>query len=281
MHEFLLSAHCAIIFFFVALATEAIIELIKDSDISRALIHTRVVGRYEQNSTWYNWTLYKWVTCGQCMSVIYSVPGAIGLAAYYNWWLILVFLFALQRATNWLNTSYKLLHRGRVTAIELVSPLISFGQEMAPYDPAALLSEAKAREFRRGSEETIIINSLADVKRIIKTLKERKPGSGRLVSIDIGEQQFHVNTSTDHPPYMEIIKDAILGADQNEVPPVAIPINGDETIIPLRIGENSAVNSFIERCTGGRRDGDRIKWEMGDATYYYDPIEDRLTMSSD
>ena len=281
MHEFLLSPYYPVIaFFFVALATEAIIELVKDSDISHALIHSRITPRYAENPVWYNWTLYKWITCGQCMSVIYSIPGALLLSWATNWLLLPIILFALQRTTNWLNTSYKLLHRGRVTAIELVSPLVSFGQEMNEYNPEALLSQAREREFRRGSEEVTIISSLADVKRIIKVLKERKPGSGRVVSLNVGEQEFHVNTSTDHPPYMEIIKDAILGADQEEAPPSSIPINEGESIIPLRIGENSAVNSFIKKCTGGERDGDRIKWVVGDSTYFYDPIADRLTMAN-
>lgn len=279
MHELLLSAYYPVVFLLVALATEAIIEIVKESDISLALIHSKIVPRYTENPTWYNWTLYKWITCGQCMSVIYSIPGAMILSYIGGFWWFPIIWFALQRITNWLNTSYKLLHRGRVTAIELVSPLVSFGNEMNEYNPEALLSQAREREFRRGSEERVIINGLPDIKRIIKQLKDRKPGSGKVVSLDVGAQKFHINTSTDHPPYMEIIKDAILGADQEEAPPSAIPINEGETIIPLRIGANSAVNSFIRKCTGGERDGDRIKWVVNDDIYYYDPVQDRLTMA--
>jgi len=283
MHEFFLSAYYTIIFFCIALATEAFIEIIKESDISLALIHAKIIPRYNQNPTTFNWVLFKWITCGQCMSVIYSIPGAVFMSTLVPWYYLpfsfFAFLFALQRTANWLNTSYKLLARGRVTAIELVSPLVTIGSEMAEYNPEALLSQAKEREFRRGTEQRVIINSVQDIIRMIKLLKDKKPGSGRVVSVNIGKSEFHVNTSTDHPPYMQIIQDAFVGVNQDESPAPVIEINEGERLVPLNIGSNHAIDGFITKCTGGVRDGNRIKWSLSEGDYFYDPVTDKLTMT--
>lgn len=279
MHEFFLSAHIGLIILFVALATEALVEIIKESDISLALIHSKIIPRYEENPSTINWVLFKWITCGQCMSVIYSIPGAIFLSTYLPWYYLpfsfLAFLFVIQRLSNWLNTSYKLLYRGRVTAVELVSPLISVDHNMA-YDPTSLLSNALEREFRRGSEERIIIRSVSDIKRIIQKLQNTKPSEGRTVSVNVGGSSFNVNTSTNHPSYLQIIKDAFEGIDvhQSEIKP--IPINGEE-IIPLNIGPNHAIDNFIRQCTGGERDGNRIKWTLPEGDYFFDPVVGKLT----
>lgn len=283
MHELLLSAHIGLVLILVAIATEAIIEIVKESDLSLAIIHSRIVPRYEQNPTWYNWTLYKWITCGQCMSVVYSIPGAIFMSTfvslYYLPFSFIAFLFAIQRITNWLNSSYKVLYRGRVTAIELVSPLIDFGQDSMVYDPAALLSEAKAREFRKGTEDRVIIRTLEDIKRIIKLLGEKKPDGGRTVNMSIGGSQYNVDTSTNHPPYMDIIRDAFQGVAPEDSPPPTIEINAGETLVPLDIGSNHAIDRFIEKCTGGTREGDRIKWSLPEGNYFYDPVHSKLTFS--
>lgn len=284
MHEFYLSAHITIVFILIAISTEAFIEIVKGSDISLLLIHSKIIPRYESNATWYNYTLYKWITCGQCMSVIYSIPGAMFLSTYYTYnylpFSFIVFLFAIQRVTNWLNTLYKLLHRGRVTAIELISPLVKIGPNMEDYNPEVLLSGAREREFRRGTEERVYVNNLNDIKRIIKLLKEKKPGTGRVVSLNIGENQFNINTSTDHPPYMEIIKDAFIGSDANNAPPPIVEINNGEQLVPLTIGSNHIIDNFIRNCAGGVREGNRIKWSLPNEFYYYDPISGSLTMSN-
>lgn len=279
MHEFFLSAHYAIAIFLLAVATEAVIELVKESDISVALIHPPITNRWRDNPTWYNYTIYKWITCGQCMSVIYSIPGAMYLSTWFAWYhspiVFLISLFVLQRTTNWLNTAYKLLARGRITAIELMSPLIKIEPDMN-YDRESLLSSAVDREFRRGNEDKVIIKSVQDVIRIIDILKKKKPGSGRVVSLNIGEGQFNINTSTDHPPYMEMIKEAI-GDTSHNVPSPAIEINGGEQVIPINIGSSHIIDGFIARCAGGTRDGNRIKWVLPDGDYFYDPIADKLT----
>jgi hypothetical protein len=142
------------------------------------------------------------------------------------------------------------------------------------------LSQAKEREFRKGSEERVNIMTLSDIKRIIKSLKEKKPGTGRVVSVDVGDQKFNVNTSTEHPPYMQIIIDALIGANQDDKPLPVFEINDNETIVPISIGNNHIIDGFISRCTGGVREGNRIKWDLQDNTYYYDPIQGILTMDS-
>lgn len=147
------------------------------------------------------------------------------------------------------------------------------------YDPAALLSQAKEREFRRGSEEKVIIRTLEDIKRIIKMLAEKKPAAGRTVELKIGDSKYNVDTSTNHPPYMDIIRDAFVGVDQEPEPPPAIEINEGETIVPLEIGSSHTIDRFVEQCTGGKRVGNRIKWSLPEGDYFYDPVDNKLTFS--
>lgn len=277
MHEFCVSEYIGIIVA-ISIATEAVIELIKESDISLLLIHSKIIPRYEKNKVWYNYILYKWITCGQCMSVVYSIPGAIFMSTLSTSYILpsfMMFWFTIQRITNWLNSGYKILHRGRVVAIELLSPLINVSNDMAGYDPETLLSAAREREYNRGELGVVNIRNISDIKMMITKLKTESPPNGKSVSINIGDGIFNINTSTGHPSYMQMIKDA-LKVEDNE-PIEMIEING-EKLIPVDVGKNHAIDGFIKQCVGGIRDGNRIKWVLLNGDYFYDPTTDKLTV---
>lgn len=250
--------------------------LIKDSDISHWLIHPIIHKRLENNNTWYNYVVYKWITCGQCMSYIYSFPFAIFISYYSNPWLFLIHWLCIQRLSNWLSDLYKLVSRGRVTAIEFISPLVQVSPNMAIDD---LFEQSLQRMSYKGSVKEVKINSLNDIIKTINDLKLSQ-ASGKQVMVTIDGKPLQIDTSSKHPSYLEIIKQFIVNEQQfSKEDEEHVVINGEE-LVPLPVSIGSNADRFIEKCSGGKRDGQRIKWELSDASYYYDVLNDKLTKSS-
>ena len=278
MHQFLMQGDPVVIILTVllaALATESLVSLIKDSDFSQWLIHPIVVSRYNNNSVWYNLVLYKWITCGHCMSFIYSLPFAIAISASLTGpFSFLIVWLVLQRLSNWFNDAYKLLSRGRATAIEFLSPLIEVKSSMSSGD---YFEQIKERQFRRGSLQVTNIRTLSDIQRIIKSTSSSHDNAKNSTAI-IDGKKFSIDTSTHHPSYMQMIKDMLLEEKELQEPTENEPvmING-EVLIPIHVQSTNSVERMIEKFTGGVRDGDRIKWELSDGTYFYDPITEKLT----
>jgi len=260
-----------------ALAVESLVTLIKDSDISHWLIHPIVITRYENNQSWYNLIFYKWITCGHCMSFIYSFPFAVfisisltGPYAFLLIWLV------LQRLSNWFNDAYKLLAHGRATAVEFLSPLIEVQSSMSAGD---YLQQLEERKFQRGSLQTVNVRTINDIQRIIKSTSSLNSSSKNSTAV-IDGKAISIDTSTHHPPYMHIIRDMLLEEQNIQTPTEEtepVIING-ERLIPLQVQTSNSVEKMIEKCTGGVRDGDRIKWELSDGSvYFYNPITEKLT----
>ena len=260
-----------------ALAVESLVTLIKDSDISKWLIHPTIIIRYENNQSWYNLVLYKWITCGHCMSFIYSFPFAIfisisltGPHAFLLIWLV------LQRLSNWLNDAYKLLAHGRATAVEFLSPLLEVQSSMSSGD---YFQQIEERKFRRGSPQTINIRTLNDIQRVIKSTSSLNNSSKNSTAV-IDGKTISIDTSTHHPPYMYIIRDMLLEEQNIQAPTETaepVVINGEQ-LIPIHVQTSNSVEKMIEKCTGGIREGDRIKWELADGSvYFYNPITEKLT----
>lgn len=262
-----------------SIAVESLITLIKDSDISQWLIHKPIANRYNNNQTWYNLTLYKWITCGHCMSFIYSFPFSLVIALYITgpWTLLLIWLVT-QRLSNWLNVGYKLLAYGRVTAVEFISPLIGVNPQMSTGN---YFEDVKARQYNKGTLIKVHVNSLSDIQRIIKsTSTENNRVKNATVIID-GKPTV-INTATNHPSYMQIIKDLFLEEQAMEEASESEPVfvNG-EVLVPIHVQASTSVEKIIEQFTGGTRDGFRIKWKLRDgSTYFYDPISEKLTKSN-
>lgn len=262
-----------------SIAVESLITLIKDSDISLWIIHPIITNRYQENQTWYNLTLYKWITCGHCMSFVYSFPFSLIISWYVTglWTLLLIWL-TIQRLSNWFNVLYKLLAHGRVSAIEFVSPLIGVNPQMSSGN---YFEDIQARQFNKGTLQKVFINSLHDIQRIIKTTStENNKVKNATVIID-GKPTI-INTATNHPSYMQMIKDLFLEEHiQNKSESEPVLING-EILIPVQIRSSTSVEKMIEQFTGGTRDGYRIKWQLNDGTtYFYDPISEKLTKLND
>lgn len=260
-----------------ALAVEALVTLIKDSDISHWLIHPAIISRYENDQSWYNMILYKWITCGHCMSFVYSFPFAIfisiSLTGPYSFLLIWL---VLQRLSNWFNDAYKLLAHGRATAVEFLSPLIGVHSSMSSGDYFQQLEE---RKFQRGSLQTTNIRTLGDIQRVIKSTSSSSGNSKHSTAI-IDGKTISIDTSTNHPSYMHIIRDMFIEEQNIQTPTsTAEPIIIDgEQLIPLQVQTSNSVEKIIEKCTGGVRDGFRIKWELTDGSvYFYNPITEKLT----
>jgi hypothetical protein len=283
MYEFYLSKDFGLIFLLVCLATEAIIELVKESEISRNIIHRNVIFLKEKYDSIFTYTLYKYVTCGQCMSVVYSIPGSIFISLYvYNNRIglsiipmFVIFLFSIHRASNWLNTLYKVLYRGRVTTIQFLDPIGII--DMSRVDRTDM-DYVLNRELSKVKPKDVIVNNLSDVKNVIKNLKLTKPEEGKDLELEIDDNKFRFKTSTNHPTYMQMLIDMLSESEQEDV---VIELNSSEKIVASKPQLSGSVNSLITRLTGGERDGDRIKWDINGDVYYYHPKFDVLTMKSD
>lgn len=281
MHEFFLQGGSLNLILYIvlsALATESLIMLVKDSDLSHWLIHPHILKRLEHNYIWYNYVLYKWITCGQCMSFIYSLPFSIIISYYSNPYLFLIYWLVIQRLSNWFSDLYKLVSRGRVTAIEFVNPLIQVSPSMSIDN---LFEQSLNRLSNRGVVQEVRVHSLQDIIRIIKDLRV-PPASGKTIIVNVDGKPVQIDTSSKHPSYLDIIKEHILNEQmfkQSEEDNQSIIINGEE-VIPLSVSSNSSLDKFIEKCSGGTREENRIKWVLNDAIYYYDVINDKLTKST-
>lgn len=287
MHELLLPPYIGLILFIVVLATEAIIELVKESEISLYLIHTPIFKLHDKYNCTITYVLYKYVTCGQCMSVVYSIPGAVIITSYviqitsapfwYTLVWFIVFWFFVQRSTNWLNTSYKILSRGRVTTVQFVEPLIEVNKmsRINMMDRDSVFD----REFNKPKPIDVVINNLSDIKSIISKLKVDKSDDGMVLDVKIGDSNFKINSSTNHPTYMQIISD-MLNEDL-DTDDTFIPINNGEKLVPPSVTTSDFVNRFVNRLTGGVADKNRIRWDINYVSYFYDPKYDVLTMKSD
>ena len=283
MHEFCLPPHFGLILVLLVLTIESIIELIKNSDISSHLLHKPIIKLNEKYDSVITYVLYKYISCGQCMSVVYSIPGSLILTYYVSLFnnfdvleyviVFVILLFSIQRLTNWLNSLYKLLYRGRVTAIQFVEPLEVIGMSRVDMTDRDYILN---REIFKHKPDVVEINNLSDIKNIITKLKGSKPSNGETVNININNDKFIVNTSTNHPTYMQMIKDMFAEEVMDDV---VIPINDSETIIAAKPQFGGGLDGLIFRLTGGTRDGNRIKWEVKNDIYYFDPISDVLTKS--
>jgi len=279
MYEFFLQGNCLNLIIIILLSTiaiESLITLIKDSDLSKLVVHPIITKRYEQNPVWYNLAMYKYITCGHCMSFIYSLPFALFISLYLTgpYTLLLIWL-ALQRLSNCFNVIYKLVAHGRVTALEFITPLI----EVRPHMSAGnYFDDIRERQYNKGFLQKINVNSLSDIQRIIRsTSTENNKIKNATVIID-GKPTM-INTATNHPSYMQIIKELFLEEqsmqEQSESEPILI--NG-EVLIPVHVQSSTSVEKIIEQFTGGVRDGYRIKWQLSDnSVYFYDPISEKLT----
>jgi hypothetical protein len=135
------------------------------------------------------------------------------------------------------------------------------------------------REINKHKPVEIVINNLSDIKSIISKLKSDKSDDGSLINVKIGESNFQINSSTNHPTYMQMIADMLSGEPTPEV--AAIPINNGEKLVPPSVSTGDLVDRFINRVTGGVRDGHRIRWDVNYVSYFYDPSVDILTKRSD
>lgn len=283
MHEFCLPPYFGLIFLLLTLTTESIIELVKNSDISSHLLHKPIIKLNDKYNSFITYVLYKYISCGQCMSVVYSVPGSLIIVYYISLFnnlnvleyiiVFIIILFSIQRLTNWLNSLYKLLYRGRATAIQFIEPLEIIDMSRVDMTDRDYILN---REMFKHKPDVVEINNLSDIKNIITKLKGSKPQDGESVSININDNKYVVNTSTNHPTYMQMIKDMLI---DEVVDDVAIQINDSETIIAAKPQFGGGLESLIFRLTGGKKDGNRIKWEIRNDTYYYDPVSDVLTKS--
>jgi len=288
VHQLFLSTNYIeflIVLILLVIAIESFVTLLKDSDLSFELIHKRAIPWYERKShSFVRFVIFKWLTCGQCMSVFYAIPAALYFSMYYiNYELFpfstFIMLLVLSRLSNWLNSSYKLLHNGRAVAVEFLTPLFHdfVGSDMNDGNDMSALEQAREREFRKGTEEKVIIRTLSDVQQIIKKLINQKPPSGKVVLTTVQGKTLTVDTSTKHPSYMTQIRDGFLEIEEFSKKPQSIELNGTN-ITPLGTQPDNWLDPFIKQCTGGVRDGNRIKWELPEASYFYDPIEEKLTM---
>lgn len=283
MHEFCLPSHFGLILILLIISTESIIEIIKNSDISLHLLHRPIIYLNNNHNCLVTYILHKYISCGQCMSVVYSIPGSLMLTYYMSLFndfnileyivVFIVLLFSIQRLTNWLNSIYKLLYRGRVTAVQFVEPLEIIDMSRIDMTDRDFILN---REMFKHKPDVVEINNLSDIKNIITKLKGSKPQDGGSVNINIGNDKFVVNTSTNHPTYMQMIKDAIIESSTEDI---IIPINDSESMIASKPQLGGGIDNLISRLTGGIRDDNRIKWKIKDDIYYYDPILDILTKS--
>lgn len=128
--------------------------------------------------------------------------------------------------------------------------------------------------------KTVTVGSLYDIRRIISEFSSVvKPSTTAVKTIMPGfdNQGRPVNFQVEAPldcDYQSLLKQ---GMDMLKRRAEIIEKAGSRANRLIAMDSRTWVDNLIERRLGGRREGLRIRWEVPDGVFYWDPTTGKLT----
>jgi hypothetical protein len=120
----------------------------------------------------------------------------------------------------------------------------------------------------------VVVHDIHELRRVLKEFMAIQPGGTYVMAVK-GENGRDINLKTDiqgDPKSM-----LIEGFNKLKKRVEAQAKLKEGTPSPIRIDGHMWLDDLIKRRLGGQRDGLRIKWELPDGTYYFDPFTSKLT----
>ena len=134
--------------------------------------------------------------------------------------------------------------------------------------------------MRLNADQTVIVETLADIKHVITEFipgcESKNPDISVVMSVDNITYKLSAPTNCSYKDMLndgfEIIKRR-LDAKNKNLDKISLGID------PISAEGHMWLDDLIVRRLGGVRDGLRIKWQLKEGTFFFDPFTGKLTES--
>lgn len=126
--------------------------------------------------------------------------------------------------------------------------------------------------------DQIIINDIGDIKKVISELSR----GDEIVDISTEFRTVDGKTINLKAPsscgYRNLLHEGFtMLRNRSEISNSGMINDGLQFV---NIDGRTWVDDLVERRMGGRRDGLRVRWDLSDGVYFYDPLDSKLTKAN-
>lgn len=134
--------------------------------------------------------------------------------------------------------------------------------------------------MRLDEQNVVVVESSFDIKQAIKEFLpgEEKASPEVRAKIKSGNKVYELSAPTECSyrdmllEGFEIIKKRMEARDKHKP-------DSDFDIEPIDIDSRMWLDDLIERRLGGKREGLRVRWDVKDGIFYFDPFTGKLTQA--
>lgn len=133
--------------------------------------------------------------------------------------------------------------------------------------------------MRLNKQNTVIVETIGDIRRVVQeflpSVSENNPVVTKKIMADGKTYEVSAPTSC---TYKEMLLEGftILKKRYDAMEKIKERVQNNVTQ-PISMDGHMWLDDLISRRLGGKRDGLRVKWDVKDGTYYYDPFTGKLT----
>ena len=138
----------------------------------------------------------------------------------------------------------------------------------------------KVEKMRLDERNIVIVETLGDIKSVIQ---EFTSPSDDPVTVDAtirsNNKEFKVSAAAecDYPAMLKegfgIVKRRLDAIEKHKGDGIGIN--------PISVGGKMWLDDLITRRLGGERDGTRVRWDLKEGTFFFDPFDGKLTKCPD